>query len=126
MRDWLRSRAGLKVVSLVLALVTWFFVKAVTSDSRTVENVPLEIRVKPGLVANASAKSLSVTVRGTTDDVRLAARNELYAVLDLTREEKPGKVEAPIPPKLIRHPRRVRVVAVDPPSVTVQIESATE
>ena len=48
MRNWLRSRAGLKVISLVLAMITWFFVKAVTSDSRLVENVPLEIRVKPG------------------------------------------------------------------------------
>ena len=64
MRNWLRSRAGLKVISLVLAMITWFFVKAVTSDSRLVENVPLEIRVKPGMaVEDASTRMLNVTVR---------------------------------------------------------------
>ena len=127
MRNWLRSRAGLKVISLVLATFTWFFVNAVTSDSRLVEGVPLEIRVKPGMtVAHASAKTLSVVVRGTTEDIRMASRNELYAVLDLSHSETTGNVDAVISPKLIRHPRRVRIVAVEPPSVTVRVAPATE
>jgi len=127
MRNWLRSRAGLKVISLVLAMITWFFVKAVTSDSRLVENVPLEIRVKPGMaVEDASTRMLNVTVRGTTEDIRIASRNELFGVLDLSHAETTGNVNAAISPHLIRHPRRVRIVAVEPTSVTVRIEPAAE
>ena len=123
MRRWLASETSLKILALVLAMFTWFFVKAVTSDSRTVEGVPLEIKVHPGLaVTETSAKALSVTVRGTTEDLRLASRNEFFAVIDLSYEEKPGNVQTAIKPDAIRHPRRVQVVAIDPTNIVVQIE----
>jgi hypothetical protein len=127
MRQWLVSETGLKIVALVLAMFTWFFVKAVTSDSRTVEGVPLEIKVRPGLiVSQTSAKTLNVTVRGTTEDLRLASRNELFAVIDLSSEDKVGLVLTPIKPEAIRHPRRVQVVAVEPTNVVVRIDKIIE
>ncbi len=122
LREWLSSPNGLKVVALVLATFTWLFVKAVTSDSRTVEGVPLEIKVPPGLVvAHASAETVTVTVRGATEDLRLASRNELYAVLDLTDVTTPGELEVPVETRFIRHPRRVQVTAVEPATVKVQL-----
>ncbi len=127
MRQWLASESGLKVVALVLAAFTWFFVKVVTSDLRTVEGVPLEIKVRPGMtVAQISAKTVNVTVRGATEDLRLASRNELFAVVDLTREETTGHVQAFIHPDVIRHPRRVQVIAVEPTNVTVRLEKALD
>jgi YbbR domain-containing protein len=127
MRNWLQSTRGLKVISLMLAVFTWLFVKAVTSDSRLVEGVPLEIRVGPGMViANASVKTVNVLVRGTTEDLRLASRNELYAVLDLTHVDKPANVSVPISAKSVRAPRRVQVTSVEPPDVVVRIVKATE
>jgi YbbR domain-containing protein len=127
MRNWLQSTRGLKVISLMLAVFTWLFVKAVTSDSRLVEGVPLEIRVGPGMViANASVKTVNVLVRGTTEDLRLASRNELYAVLDLTQVDKPANVSVPISAKSVRAPRRVQVTSVEPPDVVVRIVKATE
>ena len=127
MRQWLVSETGLKIVALVLAMFTWFFVKAVTSDSRTVEGVPLEVKVRPGLtVSKTSAKTLNVTVRGTTEDLRLASRNELFAVIDLSYEEKTGDFQTAIKPEAIRHPRRVQVVAIEPTNVVVRIEKVTE
>ncbi len=123
----MQSSAGLKVISLVLAAITWIFVKAVTSDSRLVEGVPLEIRVRPGMtVANTSAKTVNVLVRGTTEDLRQASRNELYAVLDLTHVEKPGSVAVPINPRSVRAPRRVQVTSVEPTDVLVRVAQASE
>ncbi len=123
LREWLSSPTGLKVVALVLATFTWVFVKAVTSDSRTVEGVPLEIKAPPGLtVARVSAQTVTVTVRGATEDLRAASRNELYAVLDLSHVTTPGELEAPIEPRFIRHPRRVQVTAVEPATVTVRLQ----
>jgi YbbR domain-containing protein len=127
MRQWLSSPTGLKVVAVVIATFTWFFVKAVTSDSRTVEGVPLEVKVKPGMaVGQTSTRTVNVTVRGTTEDLRLASRNELFAVIDLTGEDAVGRVHAPLRPESIRHPRRVQVIAVDPTNVTVRIEKVAE
>jgi YbbR domain-containing protein len=127
MRQWLASDTGLKVVSLVLATFTWFFVKAVTSDSRVVEGVPLDIKVKSGMaVASVSARTVNVTVRGTTEDIRLASRNELFAVVDLSREDTVGRVHAFVRPDSIRHPRRVQVIAVEPTNVVVRLEKALD
>jgi YbbR domain-containing protein len=126
-RNWLQSTSGLKVISLVLAAITWLFVKAVTSDSRLVEGVPLEIRVKPGMaVATANVKTVNVLVRGTTEDLRQASRNELYAVLDLTHVDKPESLSVPINPRAVRAPRRVQVTSVEPPDVMIRIVQASE
>lgn len=122
-REWLSSPNGLKLVALVLATFTWLFVKAVTSDSRTVEGVPLEVRPPPGLaVTRVSAETVTVTVRGATEDLRAASRNELYAVLDLSQVTTPGELEVPIETRFIRHPRRVQVTAVEPARVTVRLQ----
>jgi YbbR domain-containing protein len=127
MRRWLTSSTGLKVIALVLAAITWLVVKAVTSDTRQVEGVPLEIRVHHGLQVNyTSSKTVNVTVRGTTEDLRQASRMELFAVIDLTDETAPKRLEVPIAPDAIRHPRRVRIVAIDPPAVVVRLEKITE
>ena len=126
MRAWLASDAGLKVVALVLATFTWIFVRAVTSDSRTVEGVPLEVKVKPGMVAHTGTHSVNVTVRGTTEDLRLASRNELFAVIDLSREDLQGLYQTSIKPDAIRHPRRILVIAVEPTNLVVRLDKTSE
>jgi YbbR domain-containing protein len=126
-REWFATPAGLKVVALIIATFTWFFVKAITSDLRTVEGVPLEVKVRPGMaVTQSSARTVNVTVRGTTDDLRLASRNELFAVVDLTDETTVGRLHVPLRPDAIRHPRRVQVIAVEPTNVVVRIDKVIE
>ena len=127
MREWLSTPSGLKIVALVIATFTWFFVKAVTSDSRVVEGVPLEVKVRPGMsVTQTSARTVNVTVRGTTEDLRLASRNELFAVVDLSDEATMGRVHVALRPDAIRHPRRVQVIAVEPTNVVVRIDKVIE
>ena len=76
--NWVTANARLKAVSLMLAVGTWFFVKGITSDSRVVENVPLEIRVKSGMtLVHSSATTVTVVVRGTREDIRQSSRGWL-------------------------------------------------
>ena len=125
--QWLISNNGLKVVALVAASFIWIFVKAVTSDSRTVDGVSLEVKAPPGMTATYSMpRSVNVTVRGTTEDLRQASRSELFAVVDLQHEEHTGRVMVPITLRDIRHPRRIIVVAVDPTNAVVRLEKSTE
>ena len=125
--QWLISNNGLKVVALVAASFIWIFVKAVTSDSRTVDGVSLEVKAPPGMTATYSMpRSVNVTVRGTTEDLRQASRSELFAVVDLQHEEHTGRVLVPITLRDIRHPRRIIVVAVEPTNAVVRLEKSTE
>lgn len=127
MRQWLTSHTGLKVIALAIALFVWFFVKAVTSDSRTVEGVPVEVKAGPGMtVTYFSPRTVNVTVRGSTEDLRLASRYELFAVVDLQNLDRPGRFQAVLTPRDIRHPRRVQMMSVEPTNIVVRIEKAAD
>ena len=124
---WLRSNAGLKIIALLLAACTWVFVKGITSDWRTIEAVPLEVRVKPGLTAlKTSVSTVNVTVRGTREDVRQVSRQDLSAVVDLTRDLRHGLIAIELTPKAVRHSRRVQVTQIDPAEVTVNVDEMIE
>lgn len=122
MTQWLLSNTGLKVVSLVLAIFTWFFVKNMTSERRLVEGVMTEIKTKPTLaVLNAAPATVNVVVRGTHADIWQLARTDLAVVVDLRREEQAGKIQTVLLPKNVKHPPRVQIVQVAPPNMTIQL-----
>ena len=120
---WFTSNAGLKIVSLVLAMFTWLFVKGITSDSRTIEGVPLELRITPGLaVLQTNASVVNVVVRGTREDVRQVSRQDLSTVVDLTRDERRGLITVKLMPRMVRHSRRVQVTEINPAEVLINLE----
>src|SRR6266404_3584963 len=107
---WSPNDAALKLVSLVLATCTWFFVKGLTSDWRLIEGVPLEVKAKSGLtVLQTSASTVNVTVRGTPEDVRQVSVLDLSAVADLTGDDHRGPITVHLSPSSVRASRRVRV-----------------
>ena len=125
MIQWWKTNTGLKVVALLLAIAAWFFVKNLTSERRVVEDVPLEIKTKPGLaVLESSDRYVSITLRGSHTDIWQVSRPELTAMLDLRHEEQAGEVHVALDPHLIRHPQRVQVVQVMPAYVTVRLGPA--
>lgn len=127
MMGWATNDARLKLVSLVLATCTWFFVKGITSDWRLIEGVPLEVKARTGLtVLQASASTINVIVRGTREDVRQVSRQDLSAVVDLSQDNRVGPIAVKLTPKLIRHSRRVQVSEIDPPEVTVNVDQMIE
>ena len=124
---WSPNDAALKLVSLVLATCTWFFVKGVTSDWRLIEGVPLEVKAKSGLtVLQTSASTVNVTVRGTREDVRQVSRQDLSAVVDLTHDDRVGPITVKLTPRSVRHSRRVQVSEIDPAEVTVNVDEMIE
>jgi YbbR domain-containing protein len=119
---------GLKIVAVTLAVMTWFFVKTITSESRVIEDVPLEVRVKPGMsLIQSGANTVSVTLSGTREDVRQVQHGDLRAVLDLTREGTIGSnLTVQLSPKTVKPPPRVRVMGIVPSQVTVRIDQMVE
>ena len=127
MMGWATNDARLKLVSLLLATCTWFFVKGITSDWRLIEGVPLEVKARTGLtVLQASAGTINVIVRGTREDVRQVSRQDLSAVVDLSQDNRVGPIAVKLTPKSIRHSRRVQVSEIDPPEVIVNVDQMIE
>ncbi len=123
---WLRTNTGLKVVALLLATFIWFFVRAVTSERRTVEGVQLEIQPHPGTVAQSNTRYINVVISGAQEDLRQASRNELFGVVDLTEEKATGRLIVTLTPRVVRHPRRVQVVSVEPTNIVVRVDPVVE
>jgi YbbR domain-containing protein len=127
MMGWVTNDARLKLMSLVLAAFTWFFVKGITSDWRLIEGVPLEVKARTGLtVLQTSASTVNVTVRGTREDVRQVSRQDLSAVVDLSQDNRVGPIAVKLTPKSIRHSRRVQVSEIEPAEVTVNVDQVIE
>lgn len=125
--NWLTTNARLKVTALVLATGTWLFVRGITSETRVVENVPLEIRLKPGLtLVQSCPAAISVTVRGTREDIRQSSRTELSALLDLSKATRTGEWQERISLRAIRHPSHVQVADINPNVVTVRVDEMVE
>jgi YbbR domain-containing protein len=124
---WSPNNATLKLASVVLATFTWFFVKQVTSDSRVIEGVPVEVKARSGLtVLQTSAATITVTVRGTPEDVRQVSRQDLSAVVDLMDDYRLGPITKKLTPKWIRHSKRVQIAEIDPAEVTVNVDEMIE
>ena len=125
MTRWFLDNTVLKIISLVLAIFTWFFVKNMTSERRLVEDVLFDFKTKPTLtVARSAPTTVNVVVRGTHADIWQLSRTELTAVVDLRREEQAGSVRVSLLPHAIRHPPRVQIVQVTPAAVTVRLVPA--
>lgn len=127
MSRWLTPPLRLKLVALALAIVVWSVVKAVTSDTRTVEGVPLEIKPPPGFqVVLYEPKTVSIVARGSTEDLRQASRYEFFAFLDMQQEMRNGRQVMELHPRHVRHPRRVQVISVTPTNVLVRLARAPD
>jgi YbbR domain-containing protein len=127
MRQWLTSNAGLKVIALILAIFVWLFVKAVNSNSRIVDLVPVEIKPPAGMaVAYYSPTTISVTVRGPTEDLRTVNRFELFAGLNLPPNDSTNSFEVTLKPRDVNHPRHVSITDVEPAVILVRLKKNTE
>jgi len=126
-RPWLLQHLGLKVLSLLLALVLWM----VVSGEETVERglrVPLELQqVPPGLeLTGEIPTAVDLRVRGPSSTLGHLTAGDLVAVLDL-RSAAEGRRLFPLTPEQMRVPFGVEVVQVTPAAVALAFElSATK
>jgi len=60
--NWFKSNASLKIVSLLLAIVVWFFVKAVTTETHALPRTPSSVLHLLGLLNEAQPVERDVPV----------------------------------------------------------------
>jgi YbbR domain-containing protein len=119
---WPFRHFGLKIWSVLLAMMLWF----VVSGQETVERglrVPLELQQFPaGLELQGEPPSLvDVRVRGASGGLSRLGPGDIVAVLDL-RAVRPGRRLFQLSPEQVRAPFGVQIVQVLPPSITLVFE----
>jgi YbbR domain-containing protein len=123
-RIWPFRHLGLKVLSLVLALLLWM----VVSGEETVERglrVPLELlQVPAGLELTGEVPAtVDVRVRGASGSLSRVSTGDVVAVLDL-RSARSGRRLFPLTPEHVRVPFGVEVVQVQPSALAMAFESS--
>lgn len=125
MRTWVLENLGLKLLSLFLAVFLWAVVLGEQKVEVTV-NEPLEFDIPQNLfLANDPGDTVEVRLRGPKTLVTsLTAREVTMSQPPVTLVE--GENIIPIRDDMIRVPRGVQVVGVNPQRVRVVLEAATE
>jgi YbbR domain-containing protein len=118
---------GLKIVSLVLACILWWYVSLPRREEvrERMVTASLSLVGMPSYLVITTQdirSSVSVRVRGRKSDLRLLASQSLEASADLSAVKQPGEVAINIRPQHINVPENIEVVSIDPPQVRFRVE----
>lgn len=118
---------GLKVVSLVLASILWWYVSAPRREEireRIVTASLSLVDVPRGLVITTAdiPSTVSVRVRGRKSDLRALASQSLEASAELSSIARPGEVVITIRAQHINVPDEIEVVSISPSSIRFRVE----
>jgi YbbR domain-containing protein len=118
---------GLKLVSLLLACILWWYVslprreevrERVVAASLSLVGMPSYLVITTPDIAG----SVSVRVRGRKSDLRALASQSLEASADLSTINKAGEVAITIRPQHINVPDEIEVVSIQPSIVRFRVE----
>jgi len=121
---WPFRHFGLKIWSVVLAVVLWLAVSGDESVERGLR-VPLELQQFPqGLELQGDAPALvDVRVRGESSALGRLGAGDIVAVLDL-KTARPGRRLFQLTPEQVRVPFGVEVVQISPQNVALAFENS--
>ncbi len=121
---WPFRHAGLKVISLALAVALWMAVSGEEVVERGLR-IPLELQqFPPGLeLAGEPFTLVDVRVRGGSGTLSQVTSSDVVATLDL-RAARPGRRLFQLMPENVRVPFGVEVVQVTPSSIAMVFEKS--
>lgn len=115
-----------KALSLLLAVITWYSVRDLTSFEVVVPEVQIEPVVREGMaVLEQSASRVDVTFRGSQDAIRSLEQRRIKAVINL-RDLGSGTEVVSIGRRDIEGARGVQVMQISPHTVQVTLDREDE
>jgi YbbR domain-containing protein len=121
------AHAGLKVASVVLAVLLWVMVSSQRASVERGLRIPLELQNLPENLemVEAPPESVDARVRGTADTLSRLVPGDLVATVDLSSAQA-GRRLFHLAPERVKAPFAVVVTQVTPSSVAIRFEpSAT-
>lgn len=116
----------LKIISLILAVILWVFVKS-KSGGEVGLVVPLEFYRVPSnvIVTQVTDEAINVRVNGSFMQLERLPTREIRARIDLSRA-RPGTNSFDILPDNFNIPRGLEVTQISPSSVKVELDRVME
>jgi YbbR domain-containing protein len=119
------AHTGLKVVSVVLAVLLWLMVSSQRASVERGLRIPLELQNLPDNLemVEPPQESVDVRVRGTADTLGRLVAGDLVATVDLSSAQS-GRRLFHLAPERVKAPFAVVVTHVAPSSVAIRFEPA--
>lgn len=120
MRLFLKNK-GMKLLSLVLAVLTWFAVRSMIGQSTAVYTIPVRIETRSGLaVLSRSADSATVVFKGGEEAIAqledASVRSQLQVVLKTKARKAPAEETIRLELSDIEGAKDVRAVRINRPA----------
>ena len=121
--EFLGTANGIRLMSVVAAVVVWHAIRAVTSNAAIVTDIPLTIQPPPDWsVVDCSAKTVDVAFLGTRDDLRFLNREMIKVTIDARDHADNRTFVIPLGPANINAPGNARIDFIRPAALTVRFD----
>ena len=121
-KSFFRKNLGTKILSVIFAIIVWFYVAELRSV-RSVVKIPLKIMCPPNLtVTDISIRGITVTFRGTKEEIERLKNYGLRAVYKLPGSQEKGELSVRIGKNNIEKPKGVSVVKIEPKFCSIVVD----
>ena len=123
----LRHNLGLKLLSLLVAVVVWHVIRDAISFEVVIPDIRVQVLAGEGMaILNQSVTSVDVTFRGSQEDIRLLDARQIQCVVDLRSRSGTTAQDLAISPDMIKGARGVRALTVDPRRIHITLDREVE
>lgn len=127
LRAFMTHNAGLKLLALFLATVSWYGIRKAISFEVTTPDVRLQVTPPEGFaVQYQSDASADVTFRGSQEDIRLLDVKGLVVNVDMQHVAVAGSYEIALTPDHVEGARGVRPFRLHPARLRVELDREEE
>lgn len=121
--EFLGTPRGLRLVSVLAAIVVWYAIRAATSNSTIIADIPLGVQPPPDWsVLDCSARTVDVAFLGTRDDLRYLNRELIKATVDARTHTDNRPFTVVLGAANINAPGSARIDFIRPGAVTLRLD----
>jgi len=120
-KNFLTKNIGLKIASLIMAIILWFFV-ILSGRSGIVIDIPvMYVNVPHEFEVTDFPKTVSINIEGQERLLKNLKQEEISAAVDL-RDAKAGRNFYSLTQDNIKLPKTLEVINIDPQTISLTIE----
>jgi len=114
---------SLIALALILAIVSWYGIREITSFEKVVKDVPIRILLDSGWSVHERSASLTdVLFRGSREDIGYLNREQVEVVIDLRGKVFEGSRRMALDPQAVRTPPRTIPVSLRPNAIELSLD----
>ena len=127
MREILLNNIRIKLLTLVLAIFSWYAIRETINYEIVIPNIPVEFKIGDGwAVLRQSSDSVRVTFRGSQENIRLVDHKQIKAQIDVRTNSVAGSYDARLRPENIKGAHGVKPVRIEPEIIQISTDRETE